>query len=1028
MVIALGALLGLPPLARAAGDDDAADEGRPPGLVATYRDAGKPPAEVTRLEPTLALALGSGEAPHPRLAAEGGTVHWEGTLNVLRAGSYRFQAVVRGRFRLALDGKEVLSIEGREAPPVTQESGEVRLEGGAHPLRADFTRLPGTALLEVWWQSPFFHREPIPYDVLGHLPSQVTPRLEADAQAEHGRLLAEERNCTSCHRPEDSDRMAKGLLKRQGPDLSQVGRRIHPGWIYRWLEAPEKIRPGAAMPRLFGDDDAGRVERYAVARYLALLGGPVPADRKREPNEVRDHRTRGRALFTSTGCVACHQDPKKDAKEATGPSFYGLGPVAQIRASYPLSGLASKTTADQLTAYLGNPLAIDPSGRMPDMKLQGQQAEDLAHYLCASEDAGIGRELPAPPKPGEVLAAFKRVDGRADELKAFQRQPADAQLRDLGKRLVIDRGCNNCHTIAPGGKPFASVLARASFDVLKKPDRQEAGCLAASADRRGQAPWFAFGERDRKALRRFLSEGTRGAGSPAPAYAARVAFTRFNCLACHTRDGEGGLTPELVEEQRRYEKAENAEAVSPPPLTGVGHKLRTPWLRQVLTGAGRARPWMALRMPQFGDAQVGRLPEALAALDGAEPDSAVHKVPLTAAKIEAGRHLVGKSGFGCISCHDLARIPNTGTRGPDLAFMDQRVRYEWYRRWLEQAQRLQPGTRMPTVFGDGKSPLGGLLGGSADAQAEAMWAYLSLGPGLPLPEGLGPPKGMVLTVKDRPVLLRSFMPDASPRAVAVGYPGGVSTVFDAVTCRLCYAWSGNFLDVSPVWGDRGGSPAHVLGEAFWRAPAGCPWALSASQEPPDFLGRARDPAYGAPVPEGQLYDGPHQVRFEGYHTDHAGAPTFRYHVEAAGGHALAVTERPGPLRTAAGVGLARRFTVRAPAGQTPWLFAGDTGRQPRLLDAGGTPLPLDLRAASAEVPASGRVVLLPQDGDRVLVLRLAAAPDGSRWRLQHVGDRWQALLRLPPSTTTAPDHVDVDVWVPYRDEPALLKELLSAKR
>ena len=42
------------------------------GLVTTFDDDGKPPAEVVRLEPTVALALGQGEAPHPRLAADGG--------------------------------------------------------------------------------------------------------------------------------------------------------------------------------------------------------------------------------------------------------------------------------------------------------------------------------------------------------------------------------------------------------------------------------------------------------------------------------------------------------------------------------------------------------------------------------------------------------------------------------------------------------------------------------------------------------------------------------------------------------------------------------------------------------------------------------------------------------------------------------------------------------------------------------------------------------------------------------------------
>jgi hypothetical protein len=169
---------------------------------------------------------------------------------------------------------------------------------------------------------------------------------------------------------------------------------------------------------------------------------------------------------------------------------------------------------------------------------------------------------------------------------------------------------------------------------------------------------------------------------------------------------------------------------------------------------------MALRMPQFGEANVGWLPQALAAMEGAEPDETIHQVPLSAARIEAGRHLVGKGGFGCISCHDIAGVPNTGTRGPDLAVMNQRVRYDWYRRWLEQPQRIQPGTRMPSVFLDGKSLVGNVLGGQAEAQADAMWGYLSLGARLPLPEGLEPRKGRGVPVQSRPVLRRTLMPDA----------------------------------------------------------------------------------------------------------------------------------------------------------------------------------------------------------------------------------------------------------------------------
>ena len=75
-----------------------------------------------------------------------------------------------------------------------------------------------------------------------------------------------------------------------------------------------------------------------------------------------------------------------------------------------------------------------------------------------------------------------------------------------------------------------------------------------------------------------------------------------------------------------------------------------------------------------------------------------------------------------------------------------------------------------------------------------------------------------------------------------------------------------------------------------------------------------------------------------------------------------------------------------------------------------------------EVPAAGRLLALPQDGDKVILLQLAAAPEGARWRLRKLGDKWEALLRLPPGAAS----VKVQTWVPFRSDPALLKELLAA--
>jgi hypothetical protein len=269
------------------------------------------------------------------------------------------------------------------------------------------------------------------------------------------------------------------------------------------------------------------------------------------------------------------------------------------------------------------------------------------------------------------------------------------------------------------------------------------------------------------------------------------------------------------------------------------------------------------------------------------------------------------------------------------------------------------------------------------------------------------------------------MPDAGSRAIAVGFPGGVSVAFDAHSCRLAYAWSGEFLDASPVWNDRGGNPAKVLGARFWQAPPGCPVATNTSGEPPDFAARASDPAYGAHLPNGKIYQGPTLVKFAGYSTDKAGVPTFRYSLQPNTPDKVTVTERLGPLRSPVAVGVARRFRLGLPARQTAWLLAAEAVREPRLLDEKGAPLPLALKEGRAEIDPGGRLLVLPQREDRVAVLALTAAPAGSRWQLQRVGNTWQAVLRVPPAAEASKPEVGVNVWVPYRDDPGLLKELLT---
>jgi hypothetical protein len=255
----------------------------------------------------------------------------------------------------------------------------------------------------------------------------------------------------------------------------------------------------------------------------------------------------------------------------------------------------------------------------------------------------------------------------------------------------------------------------------------------------------------------------------------------------------------------------------------------------------------------------------------------------------------------------------------------------------------------------------------------------------------------------------------------------VSVAFDAATCRLSYAWSGNFLDAAPVWDGRGGNPAKPLGPRFWTAPPGCPLAVSSSLEPPDFAARAKDPAYGANPGEGKVYDGPALLQFAGYSTDKTGAPTFRYRLALDRERSAEASERIEPLRSTAGTGVGRRLTVEVPAGQTTWLNVGTTSGQPAVLDAKGNAVAVDLKAERIDLPAAGRALVLPQDGSKVLVLAAARVPDGAEWRLQKSGGGWQVLLKVPAPAAAAKHTLDLNVWAPYSNDAALIKEVLGGK-
>lgn len=123
--------------------------------------------------------------------------------------------------------------------------------------------------------------------------------------------------------------------------------------------------------------------------------------------------------------------------------------------------------------------------------------------------------------------------------------------------------------------------------------------------------------------------------------------------------------------------------------------------------------------------------------------------------------------------------------------------------------------------------------------------------------------GIVLAPEsNRPIIYRNFLEHCSPRAIAVGYPGGLNLCFDADQMNLAMLWRGAFMDAKKHWTDRGAGNQGPLGYAdFEPVPTSAGLAILADAEKtpwPERKPRAED------------------LRFHGYRLDAAGVPTFRY--------------------------------------------------------------------------------------------------------------------------------------------------------
>jgi len=183
---------------------------------------------------------------------------------------------------------------------------------------------------------------------------------------------------------------------------------------------------------------------------------------------------------------------------------------------------------------------------------------------------------------------------------------------------------------------------------------------------------------------------------------------------------------------------------APPPLSGEGIKVQTPWLYNFLRNPHQIRHTTVLRMPRFNmsNEEARALANYFAAVDNTPyPYQTVpEREPqyLAAKEAQFNSQWPGKAHDYlteswkvlnsplCVKCHavggrqPISTDPANDIRAPNLEMAGERLRPDWMLLWLYKPPWITPYTSMPQNFPPGKKNLEELFGGDGDLQTQAV--------------------------------------------------------------------------------------------------------------------------------------------------------------------------------------------------------------------------------------------------------------------------------------------------------------------
>lgn len=260
----------------------------------------------------------------------------------------------------------------------------------------------------------------------------------AGGNAQRGKETFEAVGCQACHVVGGMTKVreTRGTSYDIAPELTRVGSKVNPDWLYDWVRNPRHFNPTTKMPNLrLTDAEARDIVAYLMTlkddRNLPTLSLDLSSE------EAIKH---GEKVIREYGCNGCHLIPgmEKEGRVSVSLSNFGRKKVEEMDFG---DTRVPHTWHDWVYNKLKNSrvFATDRiAQKMPVFSFTDDEITSLRMFLLAQTKDEPDRRY----------------------VRAFDKKQQDIET---GRRLAILYNCQQCHQLEKSGAYITSIIEETAF-------------------------------------------------------------------------------------------------------------------------------------------------------------------------------------------------------------------------------------------------------------------------------------------------------------------------------------------------------------------------------------------------------------------------------------------------------------------------------------------------------------------------------------------------------------------------------------